>query len=139
MSILGALVHLAMPLGGPEWYLYFGAPPAFARMAEAGLIRPIITCIAIAAFLLAMSGLALAQLGFIRRFPGTRLGLVLCGIFLTVRALAFPVVASYSPVSLARVCGRCGELNGFVLLSSAACLFVGVGFVLGVLTHRAKT
>ena len=139
LCVLGALAHLAMPLGGPEWYVFFGAPPALAHMAQAGLVRPIVTCVVIAAFLLLMSAFSLSQLGYIRRIPGSRLGLLIFGIVLSVRAIAFPAVASYSPGALARVCGRCGELNAFVLVSSAVCLFIGVGFLLGVRSGRAQT
>ena len=139
VCVVGALAHLAMPLGGPEWYLFFGAPPALAQMAEAGLVRPIVTCVAIAAFLLGMSAFSLSRLGYIRRIPGVRLGLFFFGVLLSVRAIAFPAIASYSPGALARVCGRCGELNAFVLVSSAVCLFIGVGFLLGVRSGRAQT
>ena len=139
LCLVGALAHLAMPLGGPEWYLFFGAPPALAHMAAAGLVRPIVTCVAIAAFLLVMSAFLLSQLGYIRRIPGVRWALLFFGIVLSARAIAFPAIASYSPGALAQVCGRCGELNSFVLLSSAACLFIGIGFLLGPWSVRAKT
>ena len=134
----GALVHLAIPLGGPAWYEFFGAPPALGSMARAGLARPALTCVAIAALLVAISAYAFSALGFMRPLPGLRPVLFLVGLGLTLRGAAFPIVAVQAPWQLARVCGRCDGLNGFVLLTSALCLFIGMGFLLGAWHAQAR-
>jgi hypothetical protein len=127
----GAVVHLAIPVGGPGWYEFFGAPPALGAMAYAGLVRPAVTCVAIAALLLAISAYAFSALGWLRPLPGRRSVLFLVGTGLMLRGAAFPIVAMQAPWQLGRVCGRCDSLNGFVLLTSALCLFIGMGFLLG--------
>jgi hypothetical protein len=136
LCVAGALVHLAIPLGGPAWYEFFGAPPALASMARAGLARPALTCVAIAAVLFAISAYAFSALGWLRPLPGRRAVLLLVGLGLTLRGAAFPIVAMLAPWQLGRVCGRCDSLNGFVLLTSVLCLFIGMGFLAGAIGER---
>jgi hypothetical protein len=131
LCLAGALVHLAIPLGGPDWYAFFGAPPALATMAAAGLARPAVTCVLIATVLLGMSAYAFSALGSLRPLPGVRAVLSLVGLGLTLRGAAFPIGAMQAPWRLGQVCGRCDSFNGFVLLTSALCLFIGMGFLLG--------
>ena len=50
-TIVGALVHLAMPIGGPAWYAFFRAPDMLVRMAAAGHPHPVVMCVLIAAML----------------------------------------------------------------------------------------
>ena len=138
LCVAGALVHLAIPLGGPAWYEFFGAPPALASMARAGLPRPALTCVAIAAVLFAISAYAFSGSGRLRPLPGRRAVLFLVGLGLTLRGAAFPIVAMQAPWQLGRVCGRCDSLNGFVLLTSLLCLFIGMGFLLGAWRHEAR-
>lgn len=135
LCVAGALVHLAIPIGGRAWYAYFGAPPALAAMADAGLARPVVTVLAISGALLVMAAYAFSALGFVKQLPATRLVLAIFGIGLSVRGLAFPMVAMQAPEQLGRVCGRCEGLNAFVGLTSALCLFMGIGFLLGALRH----
>ena len=42
MSLGAALLHLAIIIGGPNWYRYFGAGEEVARMAAEGRWRPAI-------------------------------------------------------------------------------------------------
>jgi putative oxidoreductase len=127
----GALAHLLIPLGGPGWYSFFAAPPGLIAMAEAGLVRPAVTCAAIAAILFLIAAYAFSGLGLIRRLPGVRLVLAIVGLGLVARGAGFLVVAVSEPGLLARACGRCDELNVFVVSTSALCLFIGIGYLLG--------
>lgn len=131
MAFVGALIHLAIPVGGPAWYLYFGAPPGLAAMAEAGSIRPLVSCLVIALVLLVCSAYAFSGLRLIRRLPLLRLGLAGIGSALVVRGLAFVPLAIWSPNYLAGICGRCQGVNGFLVFTSAICVVAGVGFLLG--------
>jgi len=126
MAFVGAVIHLAIPVGGPDWYLYFGAPPELAAMAKAGSIRPLVFCLAIALVLLVCSAYACSGLGLIRRLPLLRLGLAGIGSALVVRGLAFVPLAIWSPDYLSRICGRCEGVNGFLVLTSAVCIVAGV-------------
>ena len=138
LCVAGALVHLAIPIGGPDWYNFFGAPPALAAMAEAGLARPVITVLAISAALFAIAAYAFSALGSLRPLPAIRPVLAIVGIGLLVRGLSFPLIASVAPEQLGRVCGRCDGLNAFVMLTSALCLFIGIGYLLGAWHRGAR-
>lgn len=136
LCAVGALLHLAIPLGGPAWYSFVGAPQGLVAMAQAGLARPIISCIVIACLLGAFTAYAFSALGFVRHLPATRPVLGIIGVGLSVRGLWFPVLALQDPSSLGRFCGRCSSLNAFVIETSALCLFIGVGYLLGALRQN---
>ena len=131
LCVAGALVHLLLPLGGPAWYRFVGAPQGLIAMAEAGLARPIISCVAIASVLVVFASYAFSALGFIRRLPALRGVLCVIGLGLSVRAVWLPYLAANDPDELNRLCGRCASLNTFVVASSALCLFIGLGFLFG--------
>ena len=107
-------------------------------MAEAGLARPVITVLAISAALFAIAAYAFSALGSLRPLPAIRPVLAIVGIGLLVRGLSFPLIASVAPEQLGRVCGRCDGLNAFVMLTSALCLFIGIGYLLGAWHRGAR-
>ena len=131
MCAVGALMHLAIPLGGPDWYRLAGAPPGLVAMATEGRARPVVSSVVIACILTVFAAYAFSALGLLRRLPATRAVLAITGAALSVRGLWFPVLAVRAPLALSRFCGRCGELNAFVVGSSALCVFIGVGYLLG--------
>lgn len=135
---LGALLHLAIPLGGPAWYAWFGAPDRLVDAAARGDARPWLTCIAIAAVLAIVAAYGASAAGAIRRLPLLRWMLLVFATGLLVRGLAFVPFALWFPQRLAQVCGRCDGVDGFVLATSAACLFAGVGYALGAFETRRR-
>lgn len=139
LCAVGALLHLAVPLGGPGWYSYAGAPQGLVAMAVAGLVRPVVTCVVIACVLVVFAIYAFSALGLVRRLPATRMVLGIIGLGLSVRGLWFPVLALQNPSALGRFCGRCGSLNAFVAASSTLCLFIGVGYLLGAWRQNLTT
>ena len=131
LCAVGALVHLALPLGGADWYSFVGAPQGLVAMAVAGLARPVISCIVIACVLGVFASYAFSALGFIRRLPALRVVLCVIGLGLSVRGVWFPILAVTDPRVLGHFCGRCSSLNGFVVATSVLCLFIGIGYLLG--------
>jgi len=130
--VAGALVHFAIPLGGPGWYNYWGAPQGLVAMAAAGqAVRPAVTCIVIACLLGLFAGYAFSALGLIRRLPAHRWILGIIGLGLTAHGVWLPIAAVNDPWAVGMTCGRCGNLNAFVVAMSALCLFIGVGYLLG--------
>lgn len=127
----GALLHLALPLGGPDWYRFLGAPQGIVAMAEAGLVRPVVSCIVIASILALFASYAFSALGFIRRLPALRVVLGVVGVILSIRAVWLPALAVLNPRTLEYFCGRCNGLNWFVIATSALCLLIGLGYLLG--------
>jgi hypothetical protein len=129
LVLLGALVHLAIPIGGPGWYAFFGAPPRLVAMAEAGSMRPIVTCLVIATVLFVVAAYGYSGAGVVRRLPALRPALGVVGIALVVRGLGFVPLALWSPQSLRRLCGDCDGASPFLLVTSALCLAVGIAYL----------
>jgi hypothetical protein len=70
----GAVLHIAILFGGPDWYAFFGAPQGLVDMARAGNICAPISCLVIAAFLALLAAYAFSGAGLIRHLPHLRLG-----------------------------------------------------------------
>ncbi len=121
MSATAALAHLAVILGGPDWYRFFGAGERMARAAERGQPSAVLITIGIAAVLAIWSAYAFSGAGVIPRLPLLRLGLVTITTIYLVRGLwiipGLPLL------------GRSPE---FVLVSSAIVLVIGITHAIGV-------
>ena len=127
---IGALLHLAALVGGPAWLAALGAPQGLVQMAGTGALRPIVTTAGIAGVLLLMSAYGLVAAGVLRwRLPFVRLVVFAFGAGLVLRAFVLPAIAVLRPHLLQGICGRCEALDGFVLITSALCLGVGVVYL----------
>ena len=135
LVLLGALLHLLIPIGGPSWYAFFGAPPQLVAMAQAGTLRPVVTCIVIAVLLTVVAAYGCSGAGVIRRLPLRTTVLALVGIALTLRGLGF--IPLWRPDLLARLCGDCDGASPFLIVTSLPCLFVGVAYLSGARRVRA--
>ena len=131
-ALAGAALHLAIPFGGPDWYAFFGAPKGLVDMARAGSIRPFISCLVIAVFLLVLAAYAFSGAGLIRRLPFLRLGLSAIAVVLILWGVMFIPLILFRPGTLARVC-NCGSVDLFIITTSVLCLAMGVGYALGAL------
>jgi hypothetical protein len=121
LSALAALLHLAVIVGGPDWYRFFGAGEEMARAAERGSIRPALITIAIASLLLVWAAYAWSGAGLLRRLPLLRTALVLiCAIYL-LRAVS-PV-----PILLMGL----EPFTPFILWSSLIVLVYGLAHAIG--------
>lgn len=88
LSAIAALMHIAIIIGGPDWYRFFGAGEAMAQAAEQGRLMPTLVTLGIAAMLTVWAAYAFSGAGLIPRLPLLRTALVIIsGIFL-LRALA---------------------------------------------------
>lgn len=128
--LAGALLHVVIAMGGPDWYAFFGAPRGLVAMARAGNLRAPVSCVAIAAILGVFAAYAFSAAGMIRRLPWLRAGLVLIGAVLVLRGILFVPIVLWRPHLLAGICD-CRVIDAFIVVSSAACLAVGAGFVAG--------
>jgi hypothetical protein len=87
------LLHVAVIVGGPDWYRFFGAGEPMARMAEAGNPVPGLVTAGIAAVLAVWAAYAFAGAGLIRRLPLMRTALVaISAIYLARGLLIVPVL-----------------------------------------------
>ncbi len=131
-AIAGALLHIIIMFGGPDWYAFFGAPRGLVAMARAGSIRPLITCVVIAALLSLCAAYAFSGAGVIRRLPCLRLGLAAIAGALLLRGILFIPLILMRPGTLTRVCD-CRSVNTFIIITSVLCSAMGVGYALGTL------
>ncbi|MBI1771321.1 MAG: hypothetical protein HYR68_02960 [Burkholderiales bacterium] len=109
---------------------FIGAPDAIVAMARAGKRYPIVVCIIIASFLFVCAAFVFSGVGLIRRLPFTRavLALMACGFI--VRGVSFVPLIIWMPEALASVTNIHG-VNALLLITSAICLFTGLGIALG--------
>jgi hypothetical protein len=100
LSAAAALLHVGVIVGGPEWYRFFGAGEAMARMAERGNPYPAIVTTGIAIVLSVWAAYAFAGAGLIRRLPLMRTALVaISAIYLARGLLIVPVLLQPSPAA----------------------------------------
>lgn len=124
LSVLAALAHLAVIVGGPDWYRFFGAGEGMARMAERGMIQPALITIGIAAVLAIWAAYAFSGAGLIGRLPLLRTGLVVITLIYLARGLI--IVPAW-------LMNR--EINTFGWVSSLIVLGFGLAYLIG--TWRA--
>lgn len=121
LSALAAVLHVAVIVGGPSWYRFFGAGEAMARAAERGSFTPALVTLAIAAMLMVWALYAFSGAGVIRRLPLLRTALILISAIYLLRAFAL------LPVLLLRP-----ELaDSFAVVSSLVVLAYGLVYSIG--------
>lgn len=121
LSAIATLMHIAIIIGGPGWYRFFGAGEAMARAAEQGRLMPTLVTLGIAAMLTVWAAYAFSGAGLIPRLPLLRPALVIIsGIFL-LRALAV-VPFLLTPTE---------QSPTFWLWSSAIVLIYGLAYAIG--------
>jgi hypothetical protein len=122
LSLTAALLHLAVIVGGPDWYRFFGAGEAMAQADERGSWMPALMTFGIAALLSIWAAYAFAGAGMIRRLPLMRTALVAISAIYLARGLLV-----FDPAAL----GRPGLSPGFMLWSSLIVLVYGLTYALG--------
>ena len=122
LSGMASALHVAIIVGGAEWYRFFGAGEAFARAAESGEHWQDMVTAGIAAVLGLWAAYALSGAGIIGRLPLLRVGLVLItAVYLLRGAVLLPALVLSRP-----------PLTFFVAWTSAISLAYGVVHLRGV-------
>jgi len=125
LSAAAALLHVAVIIGGPDWYRFFGAGEAMARAAERGSWRPAAITAGIATILAIWSAYAFSGAGLIPRLPLIRTGLVtISAIYLARGLILFPTLALKPQL-----------IDAFTVWSSLIVLVYGAAYAVG--TWRA--
>lgn len=129
LTAIASLTHVAIIIGGGDWYRFFGAGEAMAVMSEEGSIYPAMVTSAIALILAIWSVYAFSGAKIVRKLPFTKAALSLITlVFLARGLLGIPaVIYSDSPYM--------EELAGsmvFMVVSSLTCLIIGSCYGLGV-------
>lgn len=128
-----SLLHVAIIVGGPAWYRFFGAGERMARMAERGAPSAAALTAAIALVLAVWALYALSGAGVIGRLPLLRPVLaIVATVFLARGLLGIPLVAfvdhPYANELKARMT--------FMAVTSAVCIALGVCYAVGAARAR---
>ena len=121
LSGVAALLHVAIIIGGAQWYRFFGAGEELASMAESGSWYPAMLTGAIAVVLLVWALYAFSGAGLMRRLPFLKAGLVIISALYLIRGLAFIPVYLVQPEMV----------DGFLVWSSLICLVYGLSYAIG--------
>ncbi|CAN5683409.1 hypothetical protein BH24ACI5_BH24ACI5_00750 [soil metagenome] len=123
-----SLLHVAIILGGPDWYRFFGAGERMARQAELGSPYPAIITAGIASVLALWTLYGLSGAGVIRQLPLLRLALVLIAtVYLLRGVLGIPVVLLVDDPYTRQLRAR----MTFMVMSSAICVGLGLCYAIG--------
>ncbi|MGH8105935.1 MAG: hypothetical protein ACREO1_13915 [Arenimonas sp.] len=136
-ALAGALLHIAIMIGGPTWYDFFGAPEGLVQMARAGNLRAPVSCLVIATMLSVFAAYAFSGAGLTRRLPLFRLVMALIAVVLILRGILFIPVILFQPGLLSGICD-CRSIDTFIVVTSLLCLAMGTGFALGAIYNRCS-
>jgi len=136
-SVAIAALHIAIVIGGGDWYRFLGAGEDIAAMAENGSWFPMGLTLAIILIFLVFGLYAFSGAGYLRRLPFTKTALVVIScIYLTRGIGSIPVIVFVEHPYLADMTTRIV----FVFVSSVLSLIIGVLYGIGTLalwTHTA--
>ena len=125
---VASLLHVAIILGGPDWYRFFGAGERMAQFAARGSTYPTVITASIAVVLGTWALYALSGAGVIRRLPFLRLALVLIAAIYLIRGiLGVPVVLFMEDPYAEELRAK----MTFMVLSSAVCVCLGLCYAVG--------
>ena len=127
LSLLAAVLHLAVIVIGPDGYRFFGADEQMARMAEAGQWYPPLVTTGIAMILAVWAAYAFSGAGLLPRLPLLRTGLILISLIYLARGLVLVPAVILNPQGPAGI-------TPFIWWSSLIVLAYGVAYAVGTWT-----
>jgi len=134
-TVIASILHIAIIIGGPDWYRFFGAGEGMAQLAEKGSNYPIITTSIIAATLAIWAFYAFSGAGFIQKLPLLKPILVIISIVFIIRGLfGIPLVIILDHPYL-------NELEAkmtFMMISSIISLTLGLFYLKGAIKSKHK-
>jgi hypothetical protein len=123
-----ALLHLAMILGGPDWYRFFGAGEEMAKLAASGSTYPTMNAAGIAIILGIWTLYAISGAEVIRRLPFLRTVLVLvAAVFLMRGIVGVPMVLLMDDPYAMELRAR----MTFVVVTSVGIFSLGLCYAIG--------
>ena len=120
LSLLAALMHIGVIIGGPSWYHLFGAGDRFVRAAQNGRWFPAVVTMGITLVLGAWAVYALSGAGVIEPLPLLRPALCAITLVYLLRGLLGPFTLVGT-----------GRSVRFVVVSSVVCLVYGLVHLFG--------
>jgi len=130
LSIIASLLHIAIIIGGPDWYRFFGAGEGMAQLAENGSTYPTIITTLIAILLMIWGLYAFSATGIISKLPLLKPVLkIISGIYLLRGVFGIPIVIYLDHPYL-------NELEGkmtFMIFSSIISFGCGLFYLIGLI------
>ncbi len=122
LTAVASLIHVAIIIGGADWYRLFGAGEEMALMSENGQMYPAILTGCIAVILACWSAYAFSGAGLITALPWTNsILIVISCVFLARGLLGIPaVLLSNSPYMM-----ELAQNMTFMIITSLFCLALG--------------
>ncbi|MCR9180915.1 MAG: hypothetical protein NXH71_11910 [Erythrobacteraceae bacterium] len=122
---VGAILHIAVLIGGAEWVAFVGAPASIVRSAEQGTWLAPASTLAIAGLLTVLGVYALSASGSVSRLPFVRPVLALFAVIFVLRGLIIVPALLQGRVNWA------APVDLFIITSSASILALGVALCVG--------
>ncbi|MDO3387927.1 hypothetical protein QWI17_18930 [Gilvimarinus sp. SDUM040013] len=127
-TLVASLLHIAIIVGGAEWYRFFGAGEQMAQMAEQGSSYPAQITGVIALVLFSWALYAFSGAGLVPRMPFARIAMVLIATVFMLRGLfGIPAVLYFDTPYFQEL----GHSLTFMLVSSGICLVLGICYAVG--------
>jgi len=131
-----SLTHVAIIIGGPDWYRFFGAGERMARQAALGSSYPALVTAGIASVLAVWALYGLSGAGVIPRLPFLRTALVLiAAVYLARGVLGIPVVLVVDDPYTRQLRAK----MTFMLVSSAICVGLGICYAIGAAAESRRS
>jgi len=120
-ALAGALIHVAAIAGGPEWFLYFRAPPQVVESARAGTWLAPVSALAIAGAMALCAAYAFSAAGRLPRLPLMRTALATIAAICLLRAVSTIPIYLYWP----------HLIDTFEVVAGIVWGVIGLGFAMG--------
>lgn len=134
-TALTSMLHVAMIIGGADWYRFFGAGEGMAQLAESGSTYPALITGVIALILTIWACYAFSGAGIIKRLPFLKLVLALVAAIFIIRGVfGIPIVIYTDDPYL-------DELESkmtFMIFSSLVSLGLGLLYLIGLMQIRRR-
>lgn len=133
LSFVASVLHVAIIIGGPSWYRFFGAGEGMAALAEKGSIQPTLITLGIAAILFVWGLYALSGAGVIFKLPLLKVALLIIAFIYLARGVAgfvLPFISSHPSIAQNSVT--------FWLISSLICCVFGLFYLFGTINSWTR-
>jgi len=128
LCLLASILHLAIIVGGEQWYLFFGAGRGFALLARDGSLYPTIVTSGIALVLAIWSIYAFSGAKLIGKLPFIKPILIIIALIFLLRGiLGIPLTYLIDDPYLMEL----REKSIFMVISSLISAFIGFCIVKG--------
>jgi hypothetical protein len=131
-SIVVAILHVAIIIGGADWYRFFGAGEEMALMSESGSPFPVLITSVIVIVFIIWGVYAFSGAGIIRTIPLLRLALIVISSIYLIRGLGGIFLVIFSKyVSISVLVLEYNDSELFMLISSIICTVFGMFYSVG--------